>query len=171
MKVAHVSSSGTSSRARTGKAASAAVPEAREHQPRSERGVVTAQHTVVDGVEAVRAASAGFTVLLLGGLVAPLVARVVPVVGSYWLAVVAAVAFVTAGSRIAGAAVPAIQGATAAVGGYLLIVPVVAMTGGLRLDQFATTLAAAGLVGGATGYVRARLLFRARAAARNGRTA
>lgn len=110
----------------------------------------------IDGPVAVRAASTGFTVLLLGGLAAPIAAQVLGEVGRYWLLIVAVVAFITAGVRIGSASSPMQHGAVAAIGGYLLVLPIVFVTGGLEITQVGTTLAAAVVVGGLSGYLRGR---------------
>lgn len=123
--------------------------------------VGTERRPGIDGPVMVRAASTGFTVLLLGGLVAPLVAALVPMVGRYWLVVVAIVAFVIAGSRIGAAGAPAVHGAVAAVSSYLLMLPVVMMTAGLQVGQVLATASAAVVVGALGGYLTARFGCRA----------
>lgn len=116
---------------------------------------MTVHQPGIDGPVAVRAASTAFTVLLLGGLAAPMVASVFPAGGRYWLVVVALGAFAFAGSRIGTAAAPALHGATAAVGGYLLVLPIVVMTSGLQVGQILITVSAAGFVGALSGYLTA----------------
>lgn len=123
--------------------------------------VGTERRPGIDGPAMVRAASTGFTVLLLGGLVAPLVAAMVPVVGRFWLVLVAVAAFVIAGSRIGAAAAPAVHGAVAAVSSYLLMLPGVMMTTGLQVGQVLTTASAAVVVGALGGYLTARFGCRA----------
>jgi hypothetical protein len=111
-----------------------------------------------DGVDAprvVRGASAGFTVLVLGGLSAPLAANFVPVVGVAWLPLTSIVAFVVAASRIGTATRPWAHGAVAALSAYLLILPLVLMSPAGRVPaQIALTAAAAVVVGALTGLLR-----------------
>lgn len=113
----------------------------------------TSDHrAAVDAPVAVRAASTGFTILLLGGLCAPLAATLLPVVGRYWLVAVAVTAFIVAGVRIGTASVPALHGAVCAVGGYLLMLPIVAMTAGLHIGPVVGTVAAAVVLGASSGH-------------------
>lgn len=112
----------------------------------------------------VRAASAGFTVLLLGGLLGPIVVALLPlapeqepVVFGWWTTVVAIAGFVFAGSRIGESAQPAVHGAGAAVGAYLLVLPLLIF--GSAAPTITTMLLAALValvVGGATGLVAGR---------------
>lgn len=98
-----------------------------------------------------RGAGRGFNVLLIGGLLAPL-AGYLPVVGLVWLALVAVAAFSFAGLAIRDVPNPAIHGAMAAVGSYLLILPLVVMaTRQLDLTQVLITSLTAVLVGAAVG--------------------
>jgi hypothetical protein len=78
---------------------------------------------LVDVPNAVRGASTGFSVLLIGGLLAPMVTLASTVVATVWLTGVAVVAFAIAArrSRLAGA--PAAHGAVAAVFSYVLVLP------------------------------------------------
>jgi hypothetical protein len=78
---------------------------------------------LVDVPNAVRGASTGFSVLLIGGLVAPMVTLASTVLATVWLTGVAVVAFAIAArrSRLAGA--PAAHGAVAAVFSYVLVLP------------------------------------------------
>ncbi|MCF7550735.1 hypothetical protein [Pseudonocardia sp. WMMC193] len=113
----------------------------------------------IDGPAAVRAASAGFTVLLLGGLAAPIAAQFLPVVGQFWLSIVAVAAFVVAGWRIGDARNAALHGACAALGSYVLVLPLVLWTAGLAAvgwGQIVGTAAVAVVVGGLTGFVVGR---------------
>lgn len=114
----------------------------------------------IDGPAAVRAASAGFTVLLLGGLLTPIAAQFLPVVGQFWLTIVAVVAFAVAGSRIGAARVAPLHGACAALGGYLIVLPLVLWTSGglvgLGVVQILATAVAAVVVGAIAGFVAGR---------------
>lgn len=106
----------------------------------------------LDGSSLVRAASRGFTILLLGGVVQPWVIRAVPLLGYWWLVIVAVVAFSAAATRaVRGSSVAPLhpaQGALAALGSYLLIVPVVLHVSGLvPWGQIASTAAMALIVG------------------------
>jgi len=78
---------------------------------------------LVDVPNAVRGASTGFSVLLIGGLLAPMVTLASTVLATVWLTGVAVVAFAVAArrSRLAGA--PAVHGAVAAVFAYVLVLP------------------------------------------------
>lgn len=111
----------------------------------------------IDPVGAVKGASTGFTILLLGGLLEPIAGSVLPVLGSVWLTVTALVAFASAASRIGSATRPSVHGALAAVSAYLLIVPLVLMTpAGRDITQMSLTVTAAAVVGACSGYVGSR---------------
>jgi hypothetical protein len=112
----------------------------------------------IDWPQAVRGASTGFTVLVIGGLAGPLMATV-PVVGQPWLLVVAVVAFAVAAWRTGDALSPALHGATAAVVSFLLVFPLLLIIGGrLGFDQLAfysgTAIGMAIATGTAVGAVR-----------------
>lgn len=105
----------------------------------------------IDWVRLVRGASTGFTVLVIGGLAAPIMS-LVPVIGPPWLIITAVVAFVVAAWRVGDALSPAVHGAAAAVAAYLLVLPLVAMaTGGIDLAQLGLTTLTAVVVGALTG--------------------
>ena len=55
---------------------------------------------LVDVATAVRAASTGLSVLLLGGLMTPIAQAYLPVVGQFWLLLVSVVAFAAAGGEV-----------------------------------------------------------------------
>jgi hypothetical protein len=78
---------------------------------------------LVDVPNAVRGASTGFSVLIIGGLLAPMVSVASTLAAAVWLGGVAVVAFAIAArrSRLAGA--PAVHGAVAAVFSYVLVLP------------------------------------------------
>ncbi|MEU0466070.1 hypothetical protein ABZ215_18855 [Amycolatopsis sp. NPDC006131] len=107
----------------------------------------------LDAEALIRGCSGGFTVLVLGGLAAPLAARV-PVAGQYWLGLVALVAFGVAGVRIGQTSRPALQGVCAAVGSYVLVLPLVVAGNGLAgAGQVVSALLAAAAMGGGCGLV------------------
>ncbi|MEU4377230.1 hypothetical protein [Pseudonocardia alni] len=107
----------------------------------------------VDTLAAVRGASSGFTVLVLGGLSAPLVGALAPALASAWVVVIGVVAFVVAGVRIGGATSPVLHGAAAAVGAFLLVLPLVLWFSSPAppAAQLVGSLLAALVVGGAAG--------------------
>ncbi|MCE3552863.1 hypothetical protein LWC33_15530 [Pseudonocardia sp. RS11V-5] len=110
----------------------------------------------VDWVHLARGASLCFSVLVIGGLSAPLASRI-PLIGPAWLIITAVVAFVAAGYRIGDAAVPRLHGAAAAVAGYLLVLPLVAMaTRSLDPVQLGLTTLTAVLMGGLAGHFAGR---------------
>lgn len=105
-----------------------------------------------------RGASSGLTVLVVGGLVQPVVARLLPQLGPVWLIVVALTAFVVAGTRTRDAASPAVHGMAAAVASYLLVLPLVFLaTGSLVPTQLLFTLGTAVVVGAGSGSVASRI--------------
>lgn len=106
--------------------------------------------TGVDTAAAVRGASRGFTVLLLGGVVQPWVATLLPPMGFVWLAVVAVTAFVFAAVTAGGAAASWQTTVAAAAGAYLLVLPLVASAGAIDPTQVAGTGATAVVIGFAT---------------------
>lgn len=110
----------------------------------------------VDWMSLVRGASLCFSVLVVGGLSAPLGSRI-PVVGPAWLILTAVVGFVLAGYRIGDALDPRVQGAGAAVTGYLLVLPLTVLaTGALDTRQFGLTLLTAILMGALAGHLAGR---------------
>lgn len=115
---------------------------------------------LVDAPALVRGASTGFTVLVIGGLTAPLGARLMPVTGAVWLPLVAVVAFAVAGAKIGTAPRPPLHGAIAALAAYLLVLPLVFLGGGAYGSQLAVTAAAALLIGAIAGAIRARMAAR-----------
>jgi hypothetical protein len=82
-----------------------------------------------DEVALVRGASTGFTVLLVGELLAPLAGQVNGTLGLLWVSMVGAAGFVTAGSRIGTSASPWLHGAVAALLALLLTVPLRLLVG------------------------------------------
>lgn len=110
----------------------------------------------VDGVSLVRGGSLAFSVLVIGGLAAPLGAQI-PVIGPLWLILTAVLAFVLAGYRIGEATDPRVHGAVAALVGYLLVVPLVTMaTGTIDPRQVALTALTAIVMGGLAGHLAGR---------------
>jgi hypothetical protein len=111
----------------------------------------------VDVPHAVRGASSGFSVLLIGGLVAPMVGIAAPLLGSVWLTLTAVVGFVVAARRIGVATVPALHGAVAAVLAYILVLPLLLpFEAGRNVPQILLTLATAISVGACTGWIQSR---------------
>lgn len=111
----------------------------------------------LDVVVVVRGASRGFTVLLLGGVVQPWIGTLVPPLGAVWLTLVAVTAFTWAAwPRGAGWLRPrldrGLHGVAAALGSYLLVLPLVLSAAGfIPWIQVAFTAASAVVSGGLTG--------------------
>lgn len=104
-----------------------------------------------------RGASMGFTVLVLGGLASPVLGTVAPLAGSLSLAATAVIAFSLAGSRGGGGCLPVRQGAFAALGSYVLVLPLVLFhEAGREPVQIGLTAACALLIGGTTALVGSR---------------
>lgn len=121
-------------------------------RPQRASGTAAQSPAEVDPVAVVRGASTGFSILLIGGAVAPLIAHA-PFVGRFWLAVVAVAAFLVAGLRIGNGRGSVLQGVMAAVGSYLLILPIViAASQGGDGQQIALTLVVAIAAGGSAAY-------------------
>jgi hypothetical protein len=111
----------------------------------------------IDVPAAVRGASAGFSVLLIGGLLGPLIAVKAPGIGSLFLTGTAILAFFLAARKTGNATSPALHGAVAAVLAYLLVLPLVLMSSaGRDLRQSAVTLVTAISVGALTGWMNSR---------------
>lgn len=109
----------------------------------------------------VRGASSGFTVLVLGELLLPLVGMASPVLAGLWLSLVGATGFVIAGRKVGRARRPLLQGAAAALGALTLTLPLRALvgsgTGGYALVVGAVfALLVGGLSGRAAGMLRDR---------------
>lgn len=117
----------------------------------------------VDVPNAVRGASTGFSILVIGGLLAPFLTLVSALAAALWLAGVAVVAFAVAARRSQLADAPAIHGAVAAVLAYVLVLPLLLpFPQGRDLGQILLTLATAVVVGAATGALMARRATAAR---------
>jgi hypothetical protein len=100
----------------------------------------------------------GFVILVFGGLIQPLASLVWSPLGYVWLVLVAVVAFGSAGWIAAGAtgAGPR-SGPFAAVGGYMLALPLVVMSGaGLPALQLFLTSTTACVVGFVAASARIR---------------
>ena len=83
----------------------------------------------LDETALVQGASSGFTVLVIGELMSPLVAGIHPVIGLLWLSLVGAAGFVVAGSRIGAARRTWLQGALAALAALALTIPLRMLVG------------------------------------------
>jgi hypothetical protein len=107
----------------------------------------------------VRGASRGFGVLLVGGLLQPLAAQLT-LLAYVWLVAVAIVAFAVAAVAATPAGTPPDgwrQAPAAAVGGYLMITPLVVLgAGGIPVLQAFLTTATAVVVGAVVGLARTR---------------
>jgi hypothetical protein len=120
---------------------------------------------LVDVPNAVRGASTGFSVLLIGGLLAPMVTLVSVVVATIWLTGVAVVAFAVAARRSRSAGVPAAHGAVAAVGAYVLVLPLLLPFEQARNPlQILLTMVTAVVVGAGIGSLAAGRIWRPRPA-------
>jgi hypothetical protein len=112
----------------------------------------------IDSASVVRGSSAGFTVLVLGGLLAPIAAVKAPALGSFALVLTAVIGFATAAARQRGGPRPVIQGSLAAVGAYFLVLPLVVMANhGWDPVQIAWTSLTAVVVGAATAPLAGRI--------------
>ncbi|MGQ0575689.1 MAG: hypothetical protein ACT4RN_16020 [Pseudonocardia sp.] len=113
----------------------------------------------VDWPSAVKGASAGFSVLIIGFYAGPLMANV-PVVGGPWLVIVAVLGFAVAAWRIGDAVVPPVHGAAAAVAAYLLFLPIIILgagrVGSAQWQLIVAPFAIAVVVGWLTGTYRGR---------------
>lgn len=117
----------------------------------------------IDVPNAVRGASTGFSILLVGGLLAPMLTLVSTLATAMWLAAVAVLAFAVAGRRSQRAGIPALHGVFAAVLAYVLVLPLLLpFEQGRNLGQIAQTLLTAVLVGALAGTVSARRAVAAR---------
>lgn len=108
-----------------------------------------------------RGASRGFTILLLGGAVQPLIVRTLPALGAVWLVLVAVVAF-AASARAAGReGVSCATGAAAALAGFALILPLAIVgSGAVGVSLVTMTGLTALVVGGGTAWLSTRLAGR-----------
>lgn len=83
---------------------------------------------VIDPVAVVRGGSAGFSVMVLGLLATPAVAGLAPGLVPAWQIATGVMGFVVAGARPGAARSASLNGAAAALNGYLFVVPVLLMT-------------------------------------------
>lgn len=112
----------------------------------------------IDVPNAVRGASTGFSVLLVGGLVAPMTTLVSLTFARAWLTGVAVLAFAIAARRSRLATAPAVHGAVAAVLSYVLVLPLLLPFPEARHPlQIGLTFATAVVVGAVTGAIAPRL--------------
>ena len=113
----------------------------------------TLKHTAV-----IRGIFRGFAVLFVGGMIQPLIAQLSSVVAYAWLPIVAVVAFGAAAVLATPPGTPTDgwrQGPLAAVGSYLMVLPLVRLGAGeLPVLQLALTTATAVLTGTAVGLAR-----------------
>jgi hypothetical protein len=111
----------------------------------------------IDVPNAVRGGSAGFSILLIGGLLAPFATLVSVPLAAAWLAGVAVVAFAVAARRSRLASAPALHGVVAALISYVLVLPLLLpFEQGRDLGQILLTVATAVGVGAVTGVLAAR---------------
>ncbi|MCU1679968.1 MAG: hypothetical protein JWQ81_707 [Amycolatopsis sp.] len=111
----------------------------------------------IDMVAAVRGSGRGFMVLVCGGLGAPALAMHTQLGGSMLLLGSAILAFVVAAVKPGQASNGGLHGAVAAVGAYLLVLPLVLMaSAGRDPAQISMTLAAAVIIGAAAGWADVR---------------
>ena len=111
----------------------------------------------VDVPVAIRGASTGFSVLLLGTLLAQFAAAFLPRPAGIALIVATVVlGFAVAARRTGTASIPALHGAVAAELAYLLVLPLQWHFGRPALSEIAFTVATAIVVGAATPALLAR---------------
>ena len=111
----------------------------------------------VDVPVAVRGASAGFSVLLLGTLLAQFAAGFLPnAAGIALISASVILGFAVAARRTGVSTVPALHGAVAAELAYLLVLPLQWHFGRPELSEIVFTIAAALVVGAATPTLLAR---------------
>lgn len=128
----------------------------------------SASQAVPDMTMVVRGGSRGFTVLLLGGAVQPLVGVLFDPLGYVWLVLVAVCAFAWAAwprraARAMSRGDGALVGSTAALCSYLLILPlVISAAGFVPWSQVIFTSLTAVAVGAAVGGLAPRAVEHAR---------
>lgn len=105
-----------------------------------------------------RALSAGFLILVFGGLLQPLANRFLPgPIALFWLIIVAVVAFAVAGVRAGTSAPnPPLYGAGTAVGSYVLVVPLLFVQATFDPLTAVYTVVAAAVIGALAGLIGAR---------------
>lgn len=108
----------------------------------------------IDFAAAVRGASRGFTVLVLGGVLSPLVAGLSPnpALSQAWVLMAAAAGFAVAGSQPASTRSPWLHGAACAAGSFFLLLPLwLLFPSAAGPGQIVLTLALALTVGSSAG--------------------
>jgi cellobiose-specific phosphotransferase system component IIC len=111
----------------------------------------------IDVPGAVRGASTGFSILILGGLVAPFWTLLSTAVAAGWLALVAVVAFTVAARHSKQAGNPGVHGAVAALIAYALVLPLILpFEQGRNPAQIGLTVLTAIVVGWLSGKAFAR---------------
>ncbi len=111
----------------------------------------------VDVGAVARAVSTGFMILVFGGLIQPIISTYVPLLGMFWLILVAVTAFASAGARVGIACPnPPLHGAGAAVLSYLLVVPLMFLQGTFNPLYCVYSFVAAAVVGAVAGRIAAR---------------
>jgi hypothetical protein len=112
----------------------------------------------VDVPVAIRGASAGFSVLLLGTLLAQFAAAFLPTAaGIVLISLSVILGFAVAARKTGTSTVPALHGAVAAELAYLLVLPLQWHFGRPELSEVIFTIAAALAVGAATPTILARI--------------
>lgn len=110
----------------------------------------------IDVPNAIRGASTGFSILVIGGLLAPLWTLVSTLVAGIWLAGVSICAFAVAARLSKAAGTPPLHGVVAAVTAYVLVLPLLLpFEAGRNVPQILATLATAVAVGALTGWFAA----------------
>lgn len=121
-------------------------------RPPGRAGVMDGWLQAIDPVAAVRGMSSGFSVLVIGSLLAPILASQSAVLGGIALTLTAIAGFAAAARRQGTCRVPAVQGITAAVGAYLLVVPLIYLASSqFNFAQMGLTLLTAVVVGALVG--------------------
>lgn len=111
----------------------------------------------IDVPGAVRGASTGFSILILGGLLAPFLTLVSGPVAAGWLALVAVVAFAVAARHSKRAGSPGLHGVVAALIAYALVLPLILpFEQGRNPGQIGLTVLTAVVVGWLAGKAFAR---------------
>jgi hypothetical protein len=108
----------------------------------------------IDLPVAIRGASLGFSVLLIGILLSTVLRTTMPAVGLAGTVAAYVLAFFLAGRKTGTATVPALHGAFAATVAYALILPLILRDpAGRNIAQIALTLALAVGIGALTGWI------------------
>jgi hypothetical protein len=135
----------------------ATTPPRAKSAPPSAASAPTGKAAQVDVGAVARAVSTGFMILVFGGLIQPIVSTYVPLLGMFWLILVAVIAFASAGARVGMTCPnPPLHGAGAAVLSYLLVVPLMFLQGTFNPLYTVYSFVAAAVVGAAAGRIGAR---------------